>query len=117
VDVADVPGDRAEPDQDRVGEAVRIGVGDPMAGGARFAAMMFGGDRIPEEAYETRWIRTFTGTSPEVVEAHQFPADLQHRHRVQPTPADLTEMGLNPNTVFTTGRTALHVAGVSFLAT
>jgi multiple sugar transport system substrate-binding protein len=99
------------------GKVVQFGVGNPMAGGARFAAMMFGGDWVPEEAYETGWIRKFTGTAPEVVEAYQFLSDLQHRHRVQPTPADLTEMGLNLNTAFTTGKTAMHVAGINFLAT
>jgi multiple sugar transport system substrate-binding protein len=98
------------------GKVSQFGVG-AVGAAPRFTAMMFGGDWFPEEGYESGWIRRYTGSSQEVVEAYQYQADLQHRSHVQPTPAELREMGLSIANAFAAGKIAMHAGHVGFFPT
>ncbi|MBI3974195.1 MAG: sugar ABC transporter substrate-binding protein [Chloroflexi bacterium] len=71
-------------------------------------AYLFGGDWFTKEHYETGVSKTHKATSPEVREAMQARADLMHKLRAYPTPADGKDLGTtNHRQQFVNGRLAM----------
>lgn len=69
---------------------------------------LFGGDFFTKEHYETGIAKTHKVNSPEVREAMQARADLMHKLRVYPTPADAKELGTaNHGDQFANGQLAM----------
>jgi len=73
----------------------------------RHAAWVWGGDYFDEKDYEGGLPKKANVNRPEVIDGLQFMADLIHKYKVQPSPADLqviTAGGVNP---FMVGRVAM----------
>jgi multiple sugar transport system substrate-binding protein len=98
------------------GQTSQWGIGDSVLGGYRFSAMLYGGDWFPEDSYLTGWIKEFTGTASEVVQAYQFLSDLRYKHHVSPT-ADEQSAGGGINALFMAGKIAMTISAAGFLET
>lgn len=72
------------------GAVTQWGIGNAGLSGARFSAMLLGGDWFPDESYTGGWITQFTGDQPAVAQAYQYRADLTFKYHVSPTPAEQT---------------------------
>lgn len=91
------------------GRGVQFGTGNPW-GADRFYAQAYGGDWFELEAYDTGYPKKFAPQKEAVIDGIQFLADLRHRHRVWPLPAEITELraGGSIPTLFQTGKVAME---------
>ena len=100
--------------RDAEGPGAQWGSGNPW-GDDRRIAYLYGGAWFDLKAYETGRATTFLHEPNAVAEGIQLAADLMHRHRVRPTPADATRVA---GTVvpFLAGRVAMEAIATSNFA-
>jgi multiple sugar transport system substrate-binding protein len=99
------------------GKTTQWGIGDASFSGARFSAMLFGGDWFPEDSYVDGWIKQFTGNAPEVIQAYQYLSDLSHKYHVSPSSDEQKANGGNISKMFLSGLIGMHISDASFIET
>ena len=100
--------------RDAEGPGAQWGSGNPW-GDDRRIAYLYGGAWFDLKAYETGRATTFLHEPNAVADGIQLAADLMHRHRVRPTPADATRVA---GTVvpFLAGRLGMEAIATSSFA-
>jgi len=99
------------------GKTTQWGIGDASMSGARFSAMLYGGDWFPEDSYVTGWIKEFTGNAPEVIQAYQYLSDLANKYHVSPTAAEQKANGGSITKMFEAGQIGMTLNSAGFLET
>jgi multiple sugar transport system substrate-binding protein len=100
--------------RDNDGPGAQWGSGNPW-GDDRRIAYLYGGAWFDLKAYETGKATTFLNEPNAVVEGIQLAADLIHKHRVRPTPADATRVAGNV-APFLAGKVAMESIATSSFA-
>jgi len=98
------------------GKTSQWGIGSAGFSGARFSAMLFGGDWFPEDGYLTGWIKEFTGNTPEVIQAYQYLSDLSYKYHVAPT-ADEQKANGGVSKMFMAGLIGMTISDANFFET